>query len=77
MREIEEIERRRPGDVAAAKSLLRRSDALHDAMMAVEDAEWDPKAQEATLEVLEVMWEEVNREFRRARRELGIPDPTA
>ena len=75
LRDIEEVERRRPGDVARVRSLLRRSDALHNVIVAVEDMERDYSEQwEEDLEVLQVMLEEVNREFKRARQELGIPD---
>ena len=72
---VEEIERQRPGDCVRVKSLLRRSDALHSAIVAIGDREdFYPEAQEEILEILEVMVEEVNSEFDRGKRELGIPN---
>jgi hypothetical protein len=72
---IKELERRRPGDVARVKGLLRRSDALDSAIISIGDEEYFyPEAQEQTLEVLQVMLEETNKEFELAKRELGIPE---
>jgi len=78
MTEIRDIEQRRPGDAARAFGLLQRSSALMCALVVLEDEEEiDPEAKDEALEILEVMHEEVDEEFVRARRDLGIPDPTA
>jgi hypothetical protein len=72
---VKEIERQRPGDAARVQGLLSRSDALHNALGAVEDKEdVYPESKAETLDVLQVMLEEVDEEFERGRRELGIPD---
>jgi hypothetical protein len=75
VKEIDEIMRQRPGDAARVFGLLSRSDALDEAISAVEDEEdIYPETKEETLEVLELMLEEVEEEFERARRDLGLPD---
>jgi hypothetical protein len=72
---VKEIERQRPGDVARVQGLLRRSDALHNVIVGIGDEGcFEQESEEETLEVLQVMLEEVNEEFDRSKRELGIPE---
>jgi len=60
------------------RALLRRSDALGYAHLAghrQKRTRADIKS--ATLEALEEILAEANEQFRRYKRELGIPNPTA
>ena len=68
----------RPQEEERLRALLRRSDALGYAHLAVsrqKSVHADIKA--ATLETLEEMLEEANEQFASYKRELGISGPSA
>jgi hypothetical protein len=56
------------------KALLDRSDALANALVAVEDWSANPKVIAPTREVLAQMSEEAHEAFLRYRREVGLPE---
>jgi hypothetical protein len=57
------------------KALMRRSDALTSASVAVEEWRSSPAAKERTLEVLREMRDEASRNFEVYGREVGLPKP--
>ena len=62
------------GEDERLKALMRRSDALGSACVAVEDWEARPEAVAKTLEVLREMRSEAHRDFMAYRREVGLPE---
>jgi hypothetical protein len=62
------------GEDKRLKALMRRSDALTDASVAVED--WGARAEVVakTLEILREMRSEAHRDFMAYRREVGLPE---
>jgi hypothetical protein len=71
------VKLRRPEE-KTLRALLRRSDALNAAYMAVELEEWAyPEAKAEMLAVLEDMRVEAHEWFESYRRALGIPNPLA
>jgi hypothetical protein len=61
------------GEERRLLALMRRSDALSSACVAVEDWSVTPAAKDATLEVLREMRDEASRNFEVYGHELGLP----
>jgi hypothetical protein len=62
------------GEEERLRALMRRSDALNEACVAVEDWCAIPAAKERTLEVLREMRDEASRNFEVYGREVGLPE---
>jgi hypothetical protein len=61
------------GEERRLLALMRRSDALNEACVAVEDWSVTPAAKEATLALLREMRDEASRNFEVYGREIGLP----
>lgn len=63
------------GEDKRLKALMRRSDALNMACVAVEDWSASPEVMADVLEILTEMRSEASRDFEAYRREVGLPEP--